>query len=292
MLRKLALALVAPLLVTGACAQEADGTQVLTGATGVAALRAAPDAATDAGSARFEMTVAFDSPDGSFEIVSTGAYRGDQLAMEMDLGAALAGLGDLGDEPIPEGFDEPMQIVVDGTTAYLRIPMLQALTGTSGWLSATPEELAAAGGSLGVTGGTGDPSQLLDTLRGVAGAVDEVGPDEVRGVATTRYRATVDLADAIERAPEVQREEMQAMLDQLGADVTSIPVDVWVDADGLARRLVMDFGDLAAQVMGVDGSATLTLELFDYGEDVTIEIPDPSEVTPIGGLLGAFGGQG
>lgn len=42
MLRKLTLALLAPLLVTAACAQEADGTQVLTGATGVAALRAEP----------------------------------------------------------------------------------------------------------------------------------------------------------------------------------------------------------------------------------------------------------
>lgn len=291
MLRKLTLALLAPLLVTGACAHEADSTQVLTGATAVAALRAAPDAATDAGSARFEMTVALHSPDGSFEVVSTGAYSGDQMAMEMDLGAALAGLGAPGDEPLPDGFDEPMQIVIDGTTAYLRIPMLQGLTGTSGWLSATPEELAAAGGSLGVTGGTGDPSHLLDTLRGIAGDVDEVGPDEVRGVATTRYRATVDLGQAIDQAPEAQREDLRTMLDQLGSDVASIPVEVWVDADGLARRFVMDFGDLAAQTMGVDGSATLTLELFDYGEDVAIEVPDPSEVTPIGGLLGSFGGQ-
>jgi hypothetical protein len=291
MLRKLTLALVAPLLVTGACAQEADGTQVLTGATAVAALRAAPDAAADAGSARFEMTVAFEAPDGAFEIVTSGAYRGDQLAMEMDLGA-LAGFADPGDQPIPEGFDEPMEIVLDGTTAYLRIPMLQGLTGTSGWLSATPEELDAAGGSLGIAGTSGDPSQLLDTLRGVAGEVEEVGAEEVRGVATTRYHATVDLADAIEQAPEAQREELQAMLDELGSDVATIPVDVWVDGDGLARRLVMDFGDLAAQAMGVDGSATVTLELFDYGEDVTIEIPDPSEVTPIGGLLGAFGGRG
>lgn len=291
MLRKLTLALVAPLLVTGACAQEADGTQVLTGATAVAALRAAPDTAADAGSARFEMTVAFEAPDGSLEIVTTGAYRGDQLAMEMDLGA-LAGLANPGDEALPDGFDEPMEIVVDGTTAYLRIPMLQALTGTSGWLSATPDELEAAGGSLGVAGASGDPSQLLDTLRGVAGEVEEVGAEEVRGVATTRYRATVDLGQALDQAPEAQREELQAMLDELGGDVASIPVDVWVDADGLARRLVMDFGDLAAQTMGVDGSATLTLELFDYGEDVTIEIPDPSEVTPIGGLLDSFGGRG
>lgn len=291
MLRKLTLALLAPLLVTGACAQEADGTQVLTGATAVAALRAAPDAATDAGSARFEMTVAVDAPDGSFEVVSTGAYRGDQMMMEMDLSAALAGLGAPGDEPLPDGFDEPMQIVIDGTTAYLRIPMLQALTGRTGWLSATPEELAAAGGSLGFTGGAGDPAHLLDTLRGIADDVDEVGPDEVRGVATTRYRATVDLGQALDEAPEAQREELRTMLDQLGSDVASIPVEVWVDADGLARRLVMDFGDLAAHAMGLEGSATLTLELFDYGEDVAIAVPDPSEVTPIGGLLGSFGGQ-
>jgi hypothetical protein len=290
MVRKLILALAAPLLLAGACANQADETQVLTGAAAVSALQAAPDAAVEAGSGRFEMTIALDGPDGAFEIVSTGGYSGDRMSMEMDLGSALAGLAEGSGESIPAGLDEPMQIVVDGGTAYVRIPMLQALTGGTGWVSATPEELGAAGGSLGLSGGTTDPSQLLEVLRGVADDVEEAGQDEVRGVPTTRYRATVDVATAIERAPAAQRDELAAALQELGADAEAIPVEVWVDGDGLARRLVMDFGQLVAQAMGGTGTATMTLELFDYGEDVDIQVPRASETTPLREAFGAFGG--
>jgi hypothetical protein len=291
MVRKLILALAAPLLLAGACANQADETQVLTGAAAVSALQAAPDAAAEAGSGRFEMTIAIDAPDGAFEIMSSGGYSGDRMTMEMDFGSALAGLVAGSGESIPPGLDEAMQIVVDGGTSYVRIPMLQALTGDTGWISATPEELSAAGGSLGLSGGTTDPSQLLEILRGVADDVAEAGRDEVRGVPTTRYRATVDLAKAVERAPAAQRDALATAFDELG-EVEAVPVEVWVDADGLARRLVMDFGQLVAQAMGGTGTATMTLELFDYGEDVEIQVPPASETTPLSEAFGAFGGLG
>jgi hypothetical protein len=290
MFRKLALALVAPLLVAaGACAQPADEATVLTGDAALAALRTAPDAAAAAGSGRFDMTVSFSSPEGAFELTSTGGYSGDQMMMEMDLGSALAGLAEETGETLPEGFDEPMQIVVDGTTVYLRIPMLQSLTGDDGWLEATPEDLGAAG-PLGVGGGTNDPSQLLETLRGVGGDVEDKGPDEVRGVATTRYGVTVDLAKALEQAPAEQREMLEAQLKGLDTSLADVPVDVWIDGDGLARRLVMDLDAVAAPAMGAGGSATMTIEFFDYGEPVTIEIPSPEDTRPFSQVLGGLGG--
>ena len=38
----------------------------------------------------------------------------------------------------------------------------------------------------------------------------------MRGVATTHYRATMDLADALEQAPADQREQLEAAFEQLG----------------------------------------------------------------------------
>lgn len=286
MSRKLVLALVAPLLALAACGS--DGGDNLEALDPIAAIRAVPDVADEAGSARFEMTISIDAPEGAIDLVSTGGWSGDQMQMEMDLGAALAGLG-AGE--IPEGADEPMQVVVDGDTAYLRIPMLAALTGADGWLVAMPEALGEVG-DLGLASGTSDPSQMLQALRGVSDDIEEVGEEDVRGEPTTHYRATADLTEAIEAAPEAHRERLQAQLEGFDVELDEVPFDVWVDADGRARRVTFDFADMAGGLLGDEGTATMTMDLFDYGEPVEVEVPDAAEATPIEDVLGAFGGLG
>jgi hypothetical protein len=288
MVRKLTVALAAPFfLIASSCAEE--GSQdVLTGDAAVAAVRAAPEAAAEAGSGRFEMTMAFDSPEGAFEISAAGGFSGQQTSMEMDFGESFAAMAGAAGEELPPGFDEPMQIVVDGETAYLRMPMLESLTGTTGWLSLTPEELGQAGASFGGTPGATDPSQLLETLRGVSDDIREVGTEEVRGVETTHLTATVDLQKAFEQLPAEQRAQLEGQLGDIDA---AVPVEVWIDGDSLVRRMEMDLGPLMAQAMG-GGSASMRIEFFDYGEDVAIEVPDASEVTPFRDVMGGFGGAG
>jgi hypothetical protein len=39
-----------------------------------------------------------------------------------------------------------------------------------------------------------------------------------------------------------------------------------------------------------DGSITMTMELFDYGDDVSIAIPPADEVTPLSEAFGGLGG--
>lgn len=292
MLRKLTLAIAAPLLIaSAACAKQADEATVLTGDMALAALRAAPDAAAEAGSGRFEMTVTADTPDGVFDMVVTGGFTGDQMTLEMDLGSVLAQAAAASGDTVPLGFDEPMQMVFDGTTMYMRIPMLEPLTGTTGWLSMTPDDLGLASGSLGFGAGTNDPSQLLEALRGVADDIEEVGADDVRGVATTHFKATVDIDAALEQMPAERRELLAPQLESLDPSRRGFPVEVWIDRDGLARRMAIGFGDIPA-AMGTSGTATMTMDFFDYGEPVTVAVPDVSETTPFREVMSAFGGLG
>lgn len=296
MSRKLAVALSAPLLALSACATEAHdvplgagSTEGTSAAVTLAALHDAPEAAAQAGSARFEMTITMATPGGSIDIVSSGGYDGDRMAMSMDFGSALAGLVEGTDDTVPAVLAEPSQVVIDGSTAYLRLPVLDAITGTSGWLSASADELAAAGSSLGFGDAMSGPTQMLDMLTSVAGDVEHRGPEDVRGVDTEHYSATVDLADALAAMPSQQRKQIESQLGGLDAEGTAVPVDVWIDADGLVRRFTIDVAPVTSGAAGPATTATMTVELFDYGEDIAMELPDPDEVTPFSEVMGRTG---
>lgn len=297
MFRKLVPALLAPLLVVAACATEAerDSLRVDTGAGALAAVRGAPATAAEVGTGRFEMVMEIRSPQGPgdvLELRASGAFDNDrqQTAMEIDLGGMLEGLGEM----LPEGFDEPTTVVVDGATAYVRSPMLEVLSGTSGWLSVPPEERGQEAGSLFGAGGS-DPSQMLEVLRGVSDDVEVAGREEIRGVPATRYTATIDLAHALEEVPVDQRPRLQAQLDTMTEGLGNVPVEVWVDDDGLARRLRIGL-DQPSGAAGESIAGSMTIDFFDYGQPVDIEVPSPDEVTPftevMGGLAGALAEAG
>lgn len=277
------------LVATGACAKPADEAQVLTGDVTIAALRAAPDVAAKVGSGHFEMRVRVDAPTGPVDVVATGGFADHRMTMQMDLGSVLAQAAEASGDTVPAGFDEPMQIVVDGTAVYLRMPMLQALTGQAGWLTLTQADVASAGGSLGLGVGALDPSQLLETLRGVAGTIEQVGTDRVRGVSTTHVRATVEIGKALARMPAAQRALLKDQLGRLDTPRRGLPVEVWIDGEGLVRRISMALDDVS-QAAGAGGKATMRIDFFDYGEPVDIVVPDASDTTPFGDVLGAFGG--
>lgn len=287
---KLLPALLAPLFLIGACAGTGDeAVRLESGADAIALLQAAPEAVAEAGSARFEMTVSVDGgAEGELSFLATGAFdtAAQRLQLELDLGEALAGLDPEG-MGLP-GLDEPMEVIVDGATTYVRIPFLSSMTGTSGWLSASAEDLGASADQLGFGAGTTDPSQLLEALRGVADDVEAAGQEDVRGVPTTRYTATVDLDAAADVVPADQRERFEAELHALG-DLGALPVEVWIDADGLVRRLVLDVSGVAPQGQ-LPGKAQIAMELFDYGEPVEIDLPPADQVVPFTEAFGAFGG--
>jgi hypothetical protein len=295
MFRKLVLLVATALLVAAACADEGDAgaVQVKTGDAAVSALRSAPGAAAEAGTARFEMVMEMAVLDDAFEIVATGAYDADaaRMSMSMDMGALFEQLAATAGGSLPGAFgDGAMEMVVDGDTFYIRSPLFEMFTGASSWLSMSPDEVAGGGG-LGV--GSSDPTSLLESLRGVAGEPEVVGQEDVRGVETTHYRATMSLAEALEEVPEGERAKVEAALEQVGElDDAAVPVDIWIDGDDLPRRMRLDMGAALGALTGSEGSMTMTLELFDYGEPVDIEVPSPDEVTPFSEVMGGLGDFG
>ena len=187
-----------------------------------------PEATSEAGTAAFEMVMTVTGCPGAddpLELVATGAYDTDaqQMAMEMDLGAMFGALAGGSGETVPGGMDEPAQFIADGETVYMRLPMLDVLTGQGGWFSITPEDVGMSAGSLGLGAGSFDPSQMLEVLRGTSDDVEAGGQEDVRGVPTTKYTATVSMADALSSIPADQREELERQLDQLGVADEAIP---------------------------------------------------------------------
>jgi hypothetical protein len=124
--------------------------------------------------------------------------------------------------------------------------------------------------------GQSDPSQQLDFLKGVSD-VEEAGTEEVRGVETTRYSGTLDYDKVAAEFPEAA--ESIKRIQELTGMATS-PISVWLDGDGLPRRVsyTMTMKPPAdSPAAGSAGTSTFVMEYYDYGTDVQVEIPPESE---------------
>lgn len=199
---------------------------------------------------RLEMTMEADDP-ALPAITMTGEFAdaGRSVRMTMDLGF---------------GGDETEITVVDGSV-YVDVlgqcvenPLGEA---QQGLLEAEP--LA--------------PTELLDLLGGVDGGVVEEGTVDVRGVETTHYSGSFTLRESLAAMDDDQREAFESMAGS--ADLpdevldAEFPVDLFLDDEGLVRRQEMEL-DYPSAVDGLDVPAvSMTMELFDFDADITIEAP-------------------
>jgi hypothetical protein len=142
------------------------------------------------------------------------------------------------------------------------------------------------GGDASGLGGS-DPTQFLDVLeglRGISNDIDELGTQTVRGVETTEYRVVVDWDKALAEVPEEMRDQVSSAFEMFTGD--TMPMHVWVDDEGRLRRmsLSMSAGDLVpgAGELGVQ----LTMELYDFGADVSVEAPPAGETMDFVELFG------
>ena len=161
--------------------------------------------------------------------------------------------------------------IVTAEATYSRVGRAPGQSGPTGktWMKweADDTKLHAFGGSLfGFL--PSDPGQLLALLTATS-SVQEVGKGEERGIAVRRYRAELDVPQALGRIAVDQRELVRAMLRQyeLGSE-GSIPLEFALDGDDRLSRVDLD----------VPEGERISLEFFDYGLDVSPKAPPADEV--------------
>jgi hypothetical protein len=157
---------------------------------------------------------------------------------------------------------------------YVRLGSLaSSLPGGKHWIELDLSKLGKSSGlDLGslLSGSQIQPGDLLAMLKAGGAKIRDLGPATVDGTATTHYRVTIDVAKALQA-----KGLSSPMLGALAAQLPAIPADVWIGKDGLVHRIHVSIG-------GSQGSLPLqlgmTMDVYDYGADVTIAAPPSSDV--------------
>jgi hypothetical protein len=236
-------------------------------------------------------------PGGRMELTATGALDNEnhRMNMRLDMSKLASQLG-AGGAAMGSADDWVGQEVGDfangGAVVYLNLPVLaKVMPGGKPWIKL---DLNAVGKQAGIDLsqfsqlGT-DPSQMVGWLRTVSGDVTTVGAEQLDGVETTHYRATVDLSKYPDLVPAAQRETVRKAIDQLtkSAHLSSFPVHVWVDKDGLVRQIR---AVLTESIQGQTMNVVTTERFYDFGAPVDIQIPSDDQVTDISSMAGAATG--
>ncbi len=235
----------------------------------------------------------------------------DRVRASADLAGLVAsmaaGLGGEGDAGNSEGISAmlgmlgagDLDVILDGTTAYVSNPLLAILAPQSGGTKWVSVDLTQGLEAQGMPGGETlapqamlqSPSNILPLLTQVTD-VTHAGSESVRGVDTTRWDATLntddlqELVDAQAATGTVTAEHLDALrayTRSLSDRVGDIPVTLWIDGDDHLRRFT-----LAAtgtdEATGDDVTASVRLEFFSYDRDIEVTPPDAADVTALSGL--------
>jgi hypothetical protein len=165
-----------------------------------------------------------------------------------------------------------MQGVFDGTVMYVQLGQLGSLPDGAEWMAL---DFSSFGLEEDEIPSNGDAMGELELLEAATGGVRKLGKESVRGVPTTRYRGTVGVAEQVKQLREKGVEEdLSSYIQKKG---TPLRIEVWIDTDGLVRRMRYVKTDPAG-----DGHGATTLDMrvdfLDFGDVPEVEVPDSSEV--------------
>jgi hypothetical protein len=141
--------------------------------------------------------------------------------------------------------------------------------GTESWIKTKTTAEDALANSNDVTSG-------LQRAGAVSNDARPVGRESVRGVPTIKYEATTDLARVPQSVPADQRDEALKVLRIY--KTRELPFQIWIDDDGLIRRIRydIDWDDLHVPSNGEE-RMVVVLDLFEFGVDARIQPPPPEQ---------------
>lgn len=186
-------------------------------------------------------------------------------------------------EFIKEQFGGPAnaELILDeteGIVLYMRFPFLEKHMPKK-WLKADLVKIGKAYGidleRLKETKQT-NPDTMLDYLKSAVG-VRKIGTDLVRREVTTHYSTIVDAETLVEQSPKSEQKAMEKYLRLMG--VKTYPVDLWVDREGVVRKLSIE---MEYKVRGGDYvKMKVSEEYFDFGVPVEIKPPPAKQVLDV-----------
>lgn len=190
-----------------------------------------------------------------------------------DLAAvAAADAGGAGDYTVPA------RMVVDGDSVYTQIGPLAERLGLSptSWVRRDLDSVLSQGVDSETAALLLAPLGMIEVLLTPARSVEVVGDDEVGGVRAVHLAATLDLVagrelDEGRSGPETFAGRLHA------AGVEDLPVEVWLDAGQVLRRLEVRLEPGLAGRSGPEGLTTV-FELHDVGTEPDIVPPAATDV--------------
>jgi hypothetical protein len=234
----------------------------------------AADVTAAAGSAEFGLAGSLTTAGQSVPISGSGSVdmRGARMRMSMSF-------------PMPGYGSVQMDELFDGNAFYLKFPtaLAQRIPGGKSWMKL---DLQTLGKSAGVDlaqltrANQNNPADMLNALKG-AGRSHLIGPENIRGTATSHYRAEIDVKKAADRIPDsASAAALKRLVDESG--LSAFPIDVWIDRLGRVRREQFQY---SANDVGMD----MTIEFTRFGVPVDTTPPPPEQVMDAAALLGAAG---
>lgn len=286
----LSVAVAAALTSVAACGgsdSKNEGGAAATKAEPIAALLAVQKKTGGAHSAKVEGTTKMGS---QMSMKQTGAIDwSDGISGAMEI--KYTG-GTMADTLKQAGSDGTMQAryFKDGYAANMGEVFAQQAGGKH-WINYRYEDLAELSGASGEV--MKDQMQNTTPDQGVkallaSGDVKKVGQEDVRGVATTHYSGTVDVAELTAKNSELDAGQLAAFKKQLNdAGISTEKVDIWVDKNDLLVKKT-ERGQMKT------GELNSTVFYSDYGTKVSVERPPASDSVDFSELLkqqqGASGG--
>ncbi|HKI65989.1 MAG TPA: LppX_LprAFG lipoprotein [Solirubrobacterales bacterium] len=151
-----------------------------------------------------------------------------------------------------------VQVIVDGTTSYTSSDQFGSLPEGRKWVKVALSSTDSSS-SLPADGGPQEGLKLLEQMDGA----EEIGKEDIRGAATTRYRGTLPVSGKEVLGVEVQ--------------VSPPQIEVWIDARDRVRRMTVV---ISGSVKGEEGSTTtdMTIDFLDFGPVSKIGLPKQNEI--------------
>ena len=236
-------------------------------------LKGAVEATREEGTSRISLAV--DEAVGG----TTGQQRGggENVLRFSALGAidfATSNLSltfDLESQGIPNANGATAEIRQIGDVFYVEVP------GSDKWIELDASGIAETlGDPSGLRSAIGaSPNALLDLLQGTEQA-RRIGTEEIRGVEAEHFTVNADVGVAAAAATGESRAALERLSEQMAQ--TALPLEVWLDDDDRVVRMRIPVILESTSQLPEPPRITTTLELFDFGADVTIEAPPPDQI--------------